>query len=46
MTSVNGGTYAGQYPCNGRVDNLQATQYITTTLYFFSDGGTQSEEKH
>ena len=28
MTSANGGTYAGQYPCDGRVDNLKPTLLI------------------
>ena len=30
MTSANGGTNAGQYPCHGKVDNLEPTLFITT----------------
>ena len=28
MTSANGGNYAGQYPCDGWVDNLEPTPSI------------------
>ena len=28
MTSADGGNYAGQYPCDDRVDNLEATPSI------------------
>ena len=34
MTSANGATYAGQYPCDGWVDNLEPTVLITI---IFSD---------
>ena len=42
MTSANGGTYAGQYPCYCWVYNLEPTQVIA----FLSDSGTRSEETH
>ena len=34
MTSANGGTYAGQYPCDddGCVDNLESTTLLVTFL--------------
>ena len=28
MTPANGGTYAGQYPCDGWVDNLEPTAVV------------------
>ena len=43
MTSAKGGNYAGQYPCDGRIDNLEPTLLIT---FFFSESGAQSEENH
>ena len=33
ITSANGGTYAGQYPCNGWVDNLKSTRLITNICF-------------
>ena len=33
MTPANGGTYAGQYPCDGWVDNLETTLLTTCLLY-------------
>ena len=33
MTSANGGTYAGQYPCDGWVDSLEPTLLITVILF-------------
>ena len=32
MTSANGGNYAGQYPCDGWVDNLEPTPSIGRVL--------------
>ena len=34
MTLVNGGTYAGHYPCDGWVDNLEPTVLIMTVICF------------
>ena len=33
MTSANGGTYAGQYPCDGWVDNLESTLFATIICF-------------
>ena len=33
MTSANGGTYGGQYPCDDWVDNLETTLSITITCF-------------
>ena len=37
MTPSNGGTYAGQYPCDGWVDNLETT-LLTTILFSLTQG--------
>ena len=37
MTLVNGGTYAGQYPCDGWVDNLEPT-LLMTVFCFLTQG--------
>ena len=33
MTLANGGTYAGQYPCDGWVDNLEPTLLIAVICF-------------
>ena len=33
MTSVSGGTYAGQYQCDGWVDNLEPTLFIILSYF-------------
>ena len=33
MTSTNGGTYAGQYTCDGWVDKLEPTLFITIICF-------------
>ena len=37
MTSANGGTYTGQYPCDGWVDNLEPT-LLVTIIFFLIQG--------
>ena len=37
MTSANGGTYTGQYQCDGWVDNLEPTLFIGQ-IYFRIQG--------
>ena len=34
MTSANGGTYAGQYPCHGWVDDLELTPSVEYASWF------------
>ena len=34
MTSANGGTYAGRYPCDGWVDNLEPTPSVKYQSWF------------
>ena len=33
MTSANDGSYVGQYPCDGRVDNLEPTLLLAINCF-------------
>ena len=35
MIPANGGTYAGQYPCDGWIDNLEPTLLLVTYVLCF-----------
>lgn len=35
MTSANDVTYAGQHPCDGWVDNVEPTLFMTVTCFLF-----------
>ena len=45
MTSANGGTYAGQYPCDGWVDDLEPTPSVEYASWFYHLSTTGRERK-
>ena len=46
MISANGGTYAGQYPCEGRVDDLEPNLLITIICFLIQGNNLKKTINH